>query len=112
MYYLDYAATTPVPRAVAEAMTAVLTEDFGNPSSQYPYGRPAHALVEDCRIRKAVFDPETGILKLEFDAGEKAEMRLKSSKRVEGKGIEQHPDGTIDVLISKPGEYHLSLRIP
>ena len=75
-------------------------------------GKIEFALVEDCRIRKAVFDPETGILKLEFDAGEKAEMRLKSSKRVEGKGIEQHPDGTIDVLISKPGEYHLSLRIP
>ena len=38
MIYLDHAATTPVPRAVADAMYAVLTESFGNPSSQYPLG--------------------------------------------------------------------------
>ena len=46
MYYLDYAATTPVPRAVAEVMTAVLTEDFGNPSSQYPLGLAAKKRTE------------------------------------------------------------------
>ena len=49
MIYLDYAATTPVPRAVADAMLAVLTDGFGNPSAQYPLGREAHALVERCR---------------------------------------------------------------
>ena len=38
MIYLDHAATTPVPREVADAMYAVLTEQFGNPSSQYPMG--------------------------------------------------------------------------
>lgn len=38
MIYLDHAATTPVPRAVADAMYAVLTEQFGNPSAQYPMG--------------------------------------------------------------------------
>lgn len=38
MIYLDHAATTPVPRAVADAMYAVLTEQFGNPSSQYALG--------------------------------------------------------------------------
>ncbi|MFR1618073.1 MAG: aminotransferase class V-fold PLP-dependent enzyme [Dysosmobacter welbionis] len=38
MIYLDHAATTPVPRAVADAMYEVLTEQFGNPSSQYPWG--------------------------------------------------------------------------
>ena len=36
MIYLDHAATTPVPRAVADAMYAVLTEQFGNPSAQRP----------------------------------------------------------------------------
>ena len=46
MYYLDYAATTPVPKAVAEVMTAVLTEDFGNPSSQYPLGLAARKRTE------------------------------------------------------------------
>ena len=49
MHYLDHAATTPVPRAVADAMYAVLLDSFGNPSSQYPLGREAHALVERCR---------------------------------------------------------------
>lgn len=38
MIYLDYAATAPVPRAVADAMYEVLTGRFGNPSSQYPLG--------------------------------------------------------------------------
>ena len=47
MIYLDHAATTPVPRPVADAMYQVLTEQFGNPSSQYPLGREAKALVED-----------------------------------------------------------------
>ena len=31
MIYLDHAATTPVPKAVADAMYAVLTEQFGKP---------------------------------------------------------------------------------
>mgnify|MGYP004563762267 FL=1 len=34
MIYLDNAATTPVPAAVADAMYDVLTRHFGNPSSQ------------------------------------------------------------------------------
>ncbi len=47
--YLDYAATTPVPPAVAEAMAKTLTEDFGNPSAQYPLGREARDRVEAAR---------------------------------------------------------------
>ena len=39
MIYLDNAATTPVPAAVADAMYEVLTQHFGNPSSQYPAGQ-------------------------------------------------------------------------
>ena len=39
MIYLDHAATTPLPRPVADAMYQVLTEDFGNPSAQYALGR-------------------------------------------------------------------------
>jgi len=49
MIYLDHAATTPVPRAVADAMYDVLTGNFGNPSSQYPLGRAARELVSRCR---------------------------------------------------------------
>lgn len=56
MIYLDHAATTPVPKAVADAMYEVLTGQFGNPSSQYPMGQEAKQLVEGCRsvIAKAL----------------------------------------------------------
>ncbi len=56
MIYLDHAATTPVPRAVADAMYAVLTEQFGNPSAQYPMGQEMRRQVEAWRavIAKAV----------------------------------------------------------
>ena len=49
MHYLDHAATTPVSREVAQAMMAVLTEDFGNPSAQYALGRKAKGLVDRSR---------------------------------------------------------------
>lgn len=49
MIYLDHAATTPVPKAVADTMYEVLTGQFGNPSSQYPLGQEAKQLVESCR---------------------------------------------------------------
>ncbi len=49
MIYLDHAATTPVPRAVADAMYEVLTEQFGNPSSQYPMGLEMKRRVEAWR---------------------------------------------------------------
>ena len=49
MVYLDHAATTPVPRAVADVMYAVLTEQFGNPSAQYPMGLEMKRRVEAWR---------------------------------------------------------------
>ncbi|WP_325201115.1 cysteine desulfurase family protein [Oscillibacter sp.] len=49
MIYLDHAATTPVPQAVAEAMMEVLTKQYGNPSSQYPLGAGMKKQVEAWR---------------------------------------------------------------
>ena len=49
MIYLDHAATTPVPREVADDMYAVLTEQYGNPSSQYPLGADMKKQVEGWR---------------------------------------------------------------
>ena len=49
MIYLDHAATTPVPRAVADTMYEVLAEQFGNPSSQYPLGLEMKRRVESWR---------------------------------------------------------------
>ncbi|MDQ3963975.1 MAG: cysteine desulfurase [Actinomycetota bacterium] len=53
MHYLDHAATTPVLPEVAEAMTAVYRQDFGNPSSVHAYGRAARELVEVARDKVA-----------------------------------------------------------
>ena len=53
MHYLDHAATTPVPAAVAQAMLEVLTGQFGNPSAQYPLGREAKTLTDRCRATVA-----------------------------------------------------------
>ena len=49
MIYLDNAATTPVPKAVADAMYDVLMHRFGNPSSQYPAGTEMKKAVEGWR---------------------------------------------------------------
>jgi len=56
MHYLDYAATTPVSEETAQTMLAVLTRDFGNPSSQYRLGWEAKSLVDNSRatIAKAL----------------------------------------------------------
>ena len=54
--YLDYAATTPVDPAVAEAMMGCLTLDgvFGNPASRsHGYGWQAEAAVEKARRQVA-----------------------------------------------------------
>lgn len=54
MIYLDHAATTPVPRAVADAMYQVLTEEYGNPSAQYAMGQEMQRRM--AQWRKTVAD--------------------------------------------------------
>ena len=49
MIYLDNAATTPVPKAVADAVYDVLLHHCGNPSSQYPAGQEMKKAVEGVR---------------------------------------------------------------
>jgi cysteine desulfurase len=51
--YLDYNATTPIAREVAEAMAPYLYEHFGNPSSSHPYGLVARQAVEAARAQVA-----------------------------------------------------------
>jgi cysteine desulfurase len=51
--YLDYNATTPIAREVAEAMTPYLYEHFGNPSSSHPYGVVTKRAVETARAQVA-----------------------------------------------------------
>lgn len=47
--YLDNAATTPIDKAVIEAMLPVMQEQFGNPSSIHGFGRQTRALIENAR---------------------------------------------------------------
>lgn len=51
--YFDHNATTPIAPAVAEAMWPFLTEHFGNPSSNHPYGHKAKAAVVRAREQVA-----------------------------------------------------------
>ena len=47
--YLDNAATTPIAPEVVTAMTDVLSNHFGNPSSSHHFGRDTKALIETSR---------------------------------------------------------------
>jgi cysteine desulfurase len=47
--YFDNAATTAIDEEVLEAMMPYLKEHFGNPSTQYSFGRDTRAAVEDAR---------------------------------------------------------------
>src|SRR6056300_198358 len=48
--YMDYSATTPVDKTVAEKMIPFVTEEFGNPASRsHPYGWTAEKAVEEAR---------------------------------------------------------------
>ena len=61
MIYLDYNATTPVAKEVAEAMMPYIQEEFGNPSSVYSLGIQARAAVGKARGQVAELlgcDPE------------------------------------------------------
>lgn len=47
--YLDHSATTPVDRAVLEAVWPYFSELYGNASSIHRFGREAHIALEDAR---------------------------------------------------------------
>lgn len=49
MIYLDNAATTPIRPEVIEAMTAVMKQSYGNPSSIHSSGREASQYVREAR---------------------------------------------------------------
>ena len=49
MIYLDNAATTPMSSAAISAMTQVMQETYGNPSSIHGHGRQAGKLLREAR---------------------------------------------------------------
>ncbi|MCU0471668.1 MAG: cysteine desulfurase [Arcicella sp.] len=50
--YLDNAATTPIDKAVIEAMLPMMETNFGNPSSIHGHGREVRSAIE--RARKTI----------------------------------------------------------
>jgi len=51
--YLDYNATTPIDKEVADAMQPYLYGFYGNPSSMHPYGAQTKLAVEQARAQVA-----------------------------------------------------------
>jgi cysteine desulfurase len=54
MIYLDYNATTPIDKEVADAMLPYLYGNFGNPSSTHELGIAAKNAVEHARVQVAL----------------------------------------------------------
>ena len=55
MIYLDYNATTPIDKEVAEAMLPYIYGSYGNPSSTHALGLQAKNAVEKARTQVAAF---------------------------------------------------------
>ncbi|WP_427156789.1 cysteine desulfurase family protein [Aliinostoc sp. HNIBRCY26] len=51
--YLDYSATTPTRQEAIAAMQAVLTQQWGNPSSLHEWGQRAAMILEQARVQVA-----------------------------------------------------------
>lgn len=53
MIYLDYNATTPIDKNVAEAMIPYIYGNYGNPSSNHELGTTAKKAIEKARVQVA-----------------------------------------------------------
>lgn len=53
MIYLDYNATTPIDKEVADTMLPYIYDNYGNPSSNHQLGLTAKKAVEQARMRVA-----------------------------------------------------------
>lgn len=80
--YFDNAATTPLDTAVIEAMTKVMQENYGNPSSIHREGRTSRSIIEKARktVAKCI---NASIGEIFFTSGgtESTNMALKCAVR-------------------------------
>lgn len=62
--YVDHAATSPIHPDVIQAMTEVMRNTFGNPSSIHSFGREARKLVDQARevLAKSIGAGQTEII--------------------------------------------------
>ncbi len=95
--YFDNAATTPLLPEVADHMSQLLKEEFGNPSSIHFFGRKARTIIEDSR-KKIASHLGASIAEIFFTscATESNNLCLKNSVRHLG----------IKRIISSPVEHH------
>lgn len=114
--YLDNAATTPIAPEVTKAITEVLANDFGNPSSTHSYGRHVKAHIENSRrnIAKHINCSPSEIV---FTSGgtEADNMALTSSicnlgiKRIITSSIEHHAVGHTAEFLYEQGRVKLDM---
>ncbi|WP_367389552.1 cysteine desulfurase family protein [Lewinella sp. LCG006] len=99
--YLDNAATTPLDPQVIEAMTVVMQEVHGNPSSIHAEGRQARTTIEQAR-RTIAKHLNASIGEIFFTSGgtEANNMALKCAVR----------DLGVRRIISSPMEHHCVLH--
>jgi cysteine desulfurase len=99
--YLDNAATTPLLPEVVEVMTAIMQNDFGNPSSIHSHGRKAKTIIENARRTMAqTINASLSEIFFTSSATEANNMILKMA--VQSKGIKR--------IISSPTEHHCVLH--
>ena len=99
--YLDNAATTPLCQEAAEAMYAIMQQEFGNPSSIYAEGRAARAIIEQAR-KTVAQHIGASIGEIFFTSGgtESNNMALKCAVR----------DLGVERIISSKTEHHCVLH--
>ncbi|MEM6771864.1 MAG: cysteine desulfurase family protein, partial [Bacteroidota bacterium] len=99
--FLDNSATTPLDPEVLSAMTDVMAEYYGNPSSIHAEGRRARALIEEARKTVAtVLNCSIGEIFFTSGGTEANNMALKNSVR----------DLGVTRIISSPLEHHCVLH--
>ncbi len=95
--YFDNAATTPIDEEVLDAMMPFLKEHFGNPSTQYSFGRDTRAAVEDARKTIAqLINAQPGEIIFTSGATEANNMAIKGAVNYLG----------VQRIITSPIEHH------
>jgi cysteine desulfurase len=97
--YLDHAATTPVDPEVAEAMSRVLRDTHGNPSSIYAEGRAARSAVDRARDEvAAAINADPGEIVFTSGGTEADNLALRGALQARG--------GERDGLVTSAIEHH------
>lgn len=95
--YFDNAATTPIDDEVVEAMLPYLKEHFGNPSTQYSFGRDTRAAIEEARKTIAqLINVQTSEIIFTSGATEANNMAIKGAVNFLG----------VQRIITSPIEHH------